>query len=180
MRLRSSVCSGIGIILSHASVMIASVPSLPHMRRTRSYPALFFGRGSPNFATEPSERTTFRARVQSFTVPYLKHFIPPEFSATAPPTVHQGALEGSGGKKNPFFLSSSFRPSSVIPGSQWTYQFTVSIFKIRFILFEKSMTIPPCEEEAPVRLVPAPLATTGVLVFLAYSTIFETSSVEFG
>src|SRR5487761_526526 len=180
MRLRSSVCSGIGIILSQASVMIASVPSLPHMSRTKSYPALFFGSGSPNVTTEPSERTTFRARVQSFTVPYLKHFIPPEFSATAPPTVHQGALEGSGGKKNPFFFSSSFKSSSAIPGSQWTYQLTVSIFRIWFILLEKSMTIPPCEEEAPVRLVPAPLAIIGVFVFLAYSTIFETCSVEPG
>src|SRR5579871_1798270 len=106
--------------------------------------------------------------------------MPPEFSATIPPTVHHGALEGSGGKKNPSFRSSEFRSSRTTPASQWTNQLVVSIFKIRFMRFEKSRTKPPKVLVAPVRLVPAPLATTGILCSFAYLRRVDTWSGELG
>src|SRR2546425_12206574 len=78
---------GRGMILRYASVITPSVPSLPTKRCRRSYPALFFGKGSPNFVTFPFGRTTRIEITHSFIVPYFTHRRPPEPSAIAPPTV---------------------------------------------------------------------------------------------
>src|SRR5216117_2162717 len=96
--------------------------------------------------------------------------MPPELSAIAPPTVHRKLLAGSGGKKNPSFRSASLRSSSTTPACTWTYQFTGSIFRIRLKRCMSRM-IAPSRTTAPVRLVPAPRATTGTRRRVATSRI---------
>ncbi len=112
-----SCASGAGTRRSQAAVTIPRVPSEPHSRLTRSYPATSLRTGPPIRTSSPGARTTSRPVTQSPVTPYLNAWGPPALVAIVPPSWDCSAAPGSGANSKPVSRARRATVAVVTPAS---------------------------------------------------------------
>mmetsp|Transcript_11009 Transcript_11009/g.36191 ORF Transcript_11009/g.36191 Transcript_11009/m.36191 type:complete len:496 (+) Transcript_11009:321-1808(+) len=176
--IKAAACFGSCCTRSVASVMTASVPSLPISSRVRSYPAALLRARDAVLTMRPSESTAVMEMTLSRIVPYRTAVLPEQRQAHIPPMLAPGP--GSSGKKSPCGLSISFSSTYPSPASTVTSSSSTLRRFRAFISFMSRHTPPTGVRVCPSSEVAPPYGTRGTRCFAHSFTSVETSSVVRG
>src|SRR2546430_2527326 len=167
---------GRGSSRSQIFVMIPSVPSLPTMSGTQSYP----GRSA---AVPPLRRISRFGRTISIlrgglsVEPYRRAWGPPALVSTFPPIVEMRWLAGSGAKKSPISRAAALTATFGTPGSTTATRAVASIATMRRRRAVETTIAPAQAIVPPESPVPAPRGTIAVPASCAAFTTAATSAV---
>ncbi len=181
-KLAASVCAagGVGSNRTVASVITASVPSLPQSSPARSYPATPLRVACPTRRISPLARTASSASTASRVTPYFTQQSPPALVATLPPIVENSKLAGSGAYSRPSAAAASRSVRLTTPA--WTVAVSAAGSRSTIVVIRSSDSTrqPSIALAPPLSPEPAPRGTTGTPTRPAATITPWTSAVVVG